>query len=88
MEGFVYLYVVDIEIFMIILQRGGNSFPAVKFLMGKPLFFSLDSQRDCIIAVWTFYFYQILIPPWIFSTKLHRIKVGKDIMIKKATEST
>jgi hypothetical protein len=53
----------------------------------KNLFFSFDFERNGIIAVWTFDFYQILIPPWIFPTKLHGIKARKDIMIKKATES-
>jgi hypothetical protein len=69
-------------------MAGKNPFPRHENPGENSLFFSHHSQRNRVIAVRTFYFDEILIPPWIFSTKLHGVKIRKEIVVKEAAESS
>src|SRR4030042_2996784 len=67
-------------------SRVRSPLPAPSFKIS--LFFPFYFYGDCVITVRALHLNHIPIPPGVFSAKLHRIEVRKDVVIKVATEPT
>src|SRR4030042_3155459 len=67
-------------------SRVRSPLPAPSFKTS--LFFPLYFYGDGVITVRALHLNHIPIPPRVFSTKLHRIEIRKDVVIKVATEPT